>query len=219
MFSFLVCEKIFHIFCENFAKFILNFAKISRNLLGISQKSTMLFSQNFAKFKIFSSKFRVSLFLKCCFVATLSISLFFLSSPFPLTSFFLFRTSCFLPLLTSFSHSLLPICYFSLLYPFALSPPPLSLPLIPPCLIFLHSPIPYHFFFPTYPSPNLSPPLLPTVLILPFLSSFFLSPSHFLPSPFLLLHPPISLPHFLRLVLFLATNQNKRIRGNEPSAK
>ena len=208
MFSFLVCEKIFHIFCENFAKFILNFAKISRNLLGISQKSTMLFSQNFAKFKIFSSKFRVSLFLKCCFVATLSISLFFLSSPFPLTSFFLFRTSCFLPLLTSFSHSLLPICYFSLLYPFALSPPPLSLPLIPP-LSHL-SPFPYSIplLFPFLPLPISLSPSTSTVLILPFLSSFFLSPSHFLPSPFLLLHPPISLPHFLRLVLFLATNQN-----------
>ena len=154
MFSFLVCEKIFHIFCENFAKFILNFAKISRNLLGISRKSTMLFSQNFAKFKIFSSKFRVSRnFLNAVLqppylypsYSSLPLSVsppsfsfallaFYPCSPPSLTPFFLFVTS---PCSTHLpSHLLLSLS-----------------PLFPPCLIFLHSPIPYHFFFLSYPSP------------------------------------------------------------------
>ena len=59
MLNFLVFEKIFY-----------NFAKISRNLFGISRKSKILFLQNFAKFITHFVKISCfAKFLKCCFAA------------------------------------------------------------------------------------------------------------------------------------------------------
>ena len=40
-------------------KYFITFAKISWNLCRVSRKSTILFSRNFAKFKIVSLKFRI----------------------------------------------------------------------------------------------------------------------------------------------------------------